>query len=145
MKYGIDINSEKILSFISEKLKERGHFIIDLTDYNNVNNGKSLLKKVIIANVTNIEFYLSIDFKEDASFPTIFYADNSTKIIANEVMELLEDSFENISCKSGKHLYLIKNINTPVVYISFSIKDRELVESILITNKLINILENIKI
>lgn len=145
MKYGIDINSEKILSFISEKLKERGHFIIDLTDYSNINNGKSLLKKVIIANVTNIEFYLVIKFKNEVSFPIIFYADNSSKIFANELMEVLEDSFENIACKNGRHLYLIKNINTSVVYITFSIKDKEIVENLLITNKLIDILENIKI
>ncbi len=144
MKYGIDINSERILSFISEKLKERGHFIIDLTDKNNINNGKSLLKKVIISNVTNVDFFLAIDFKKEITVPVIFYEDNYSEIFVKEFIEVFGDKFKNISCKNGKHLYLVKNIKASVVYITFSTKDKEIVEKLLITNRLIDILENIK-
>ena len=144
MKYGIDINSEIILNFISENLKERGNFIVDLTDKNNVNNGKSLLKKVIVANVTNIEFYLAIDFRKETSLPVIFYKDNYSKVFAKNFIEVFRDSFENISCECGKHLYLIKNIKASVVYTTFSIIDKEIVEKTLTTKKIIDILENIK-
>lgn len=47
MKYGIDINNERILKVVSEGLKDKGNFIVDLTEYQNVINGKMLLKKSI--------------------------------------------------------------------------------------------------
>ncbi len=145
MKYGIDINSERILNFISEKLKEKGDFIIDLTDRNNINNGKSLLKKVLIANVTNIDFYFAVDFRKETSFCEIFYDDdNYCKIIGEKLMNILGNSFENISCKNGNHLYLIKNIKSSAVYAMFPMKDKERIEELLVTNKLIDILEIIK-
>ena len=146
MKYGIDIDSEKILDFISERLKERGHFIIDLTEKNNINKGKSLLKKVLIANVTNIDLYFAINFKKDISFGEIlFNNDNSSKILGEELLKLIDNNFENIICKNGTYLYLIKNINSAVVYAAFPMEYKEKIEDVLITNKLIDILEIEKI
>ena len=146
MKYGIDINSEKILNFISERLKERGHFIIDLTERNNINNGKSLLKKVLIANVTNIDLYFAIDFKKEISLCEIFFdEDNYSKILGEELTNLIGSRFENIICKNGSHLYLIKNINSSVVYVSSPMEYKETMENLLVTNKLIDILEMKKI
>ena len=146
MKYGIDINSEKILNFISERLKERGHFIIDLTERNNINNGKSLLKKVLIANVTNIDLYFAIDFKKEISLCEIFFdEDNYSKILGEELTNLIGNRFENIVCKNGSNLYLIKNINSSVVYVSSPMEYKETMENLLVTNKLIDILEMKKI
>lgn len=146
MKYGIDINNEKILSFISEKLKEKGNFIIDFTDKNNKNNGRALLKKVLIANVTNIDFYFAIDFKNDISFAEILYDEHHcSKVFAQELANFLESKFINIICKIDNHLYLIKNIEAPVVYVSFPMSDKEEIEDLLIDNKIIDILLRIKI
>lgn len=146
MKYGIDIDSEKILDFISERLKERGHFIIDLTEKNDINKGKALLKKVLIANVTNIDLYFAINFKKDISFGEIlFNNDNYSKILGQELLKLIDNNFENIICKNGNYLYLIKNVNSAVVYTSFPMEYKEKIEDVLITNKLIDILEIEKI
>ncbi len=146
MKYGIDINSEKILSFISEKLKGEGSFIIDFTEKNNKNNGRALLKKVLIANVTNIDFYFAIEFKNDISFAEILYDEHyCSKVFAQKLVDLLESKFINIVCKIDNHLYLIKNIEAPVVYVSFPMSDKEEIENFLIDNKIIDILMTIKI
>ena len=66
MKYGIDINNKRIFNDISEGLKNKGNFIVDLTE-NRTTTGRTLLKKVLIANVTNIDFYFAIDFKNEIS------------------------------------------------------------------------------
>ena len=146
MKYGIDINSEKILSFISEKLKGEGSFIIDFTEKNNKNNGRALLKKVLIANVTNIDFYFAIEFKNDIPFAEILYDEHyCSKVFAQKIVNLLESKFINIVCKIDNHLYLIKNIEAPVVYVSFPMNDKEEIENLLIDNKVIDILMGIKI
>lgn len=142
MKYGIDIDSEKILNFISERLKERGHFIIDLTEKNSINNGRSLLKKVLIANVTNIDLYFSINFKEEIFIGKILFSnDNFSKILGEELLKLIDNNFENIICENGSYLYLIKNINSSVVYGDFPMEYKERIEDILVTNRLIDILE----
>ena len=94
MKYGIDINSEKILSFISEKLKGKGSFIIDFTEKN---NGRALLKKVLIANVTNIDFYFAIEFKNDISFAEILYDEHyCSKVFGQELINILDSKFTHI-------------------------------------------------
>ena len=143
MKYGIDINSEKILSFISEKLKGEGSFIIDFTEGS---SGRALLKKVLIANVTNIDFYFAIEFKNDISFAEILYDEHyCSKVFAQKLVDLLESKFINIVCKIDNHLYLIKNIEAPVVYVSFPMSDKEEIENFLIDNKIIDILMTIKI
>ncbi|WP_308780067.1 hypothetical protein [uncultured Clostridium sp.] len=145
MKYGIDINSEKILNFISERLKERGHFIIDLTERNNVNNGRVLLKKVLIANVTNIDLYFAIDFKKEASFCEIFFnEDDHSKKLGEKLIKIIGSRLENIVCKNGSHLYLIKNIKSSAIYVSSPIEYKDIIENLLDTNELIDILESKK-
>ena len=77
MKYGIDINNTRILNAISQGLKETGNFVVDLSKNQNKNMGKNLLEKVLIANITNIDFYVGIEFKKDISICEIFYDRNS--------------------------------------------------------------------
>lgn len=145
MKYGIDINSERILSFITKKLKERGNFVVDFTERKNINTGRILLKKVLIANITNLDFYFAIDFKNEISFCEIFYnEDNCSKILGERLTNILNDTFQNVVCKNGEHLYLIKNIGAPVLYMRIPRQDEEKMEDLLIT-RLTNILDSIKI
>lgn len=142
MKYGIDINNTIVLNAISHKLKESGNFIVDLSQ--NQNTGKTLLKKVLIANVTNIDFYIGIEFKKDASVFEIFYDNNeNSKECAEMVKKLLNKDFEDIICKNGEHLYLLKNISAPVLYIRIPFKDKETIQKLYIKG-IANILANIK-
>lgn len=145
MKYGIDINSQEISNFISENLKARGNFIVNFTERNNIVTGSALLRKVLLAYITNIDFYFIIEFSDNLSFSEIFYSQcNSAEDMGKKLLCILNDIFENIVCKNGEHLYLIKNINAPVVYIKLPIKEKEKIQE-LIMYKIINLLESMEV
>ncbi len=131
MKYGIDINNAEISNAISQKLKESGNFIVDL--YQGQSTARTLLKKVLIANITNIDFYVGIEFKKDISECEIFYDNNEkSKKCSEMVNELLKENIKNIICKDGDHLYLLKNINAPALYIKILIDAEEIIEELYI-------------
>lgn len=145
MKYGIDINNGRILKAISEGLKDRGNFIVDLTEHENIIIGKMLLKKVLIANVTNIDFYFAIEFKNSWFNCEIFYGEgSSSKIYSEKIMNLLNSRFKNIVCNDGQHLYLLKNTKAPVVYVKIPLQYEEKLEGSFL-DELINILRSIEL
>lgn len=145
MKYGIDINNARILNAISQGLKERGNFIVNLSDNQNKNTGKNLLEKVLIANITNIDFYVGIEFKKDISICEIFYDKNrNSKVCCEMVENLLKDNLKNTICEKGEHLYLLKNTNAPGLYIKIPLENEEIIEKLYIEG-IVNILANIEV
>ncbi|MCR1949460.1 MULTISPECIES: hypothetical protein [unclassified Clostridium] len=143
MKYGIDINNTRILNAISQGLKERGNFIVNLSQIQNRNIGKNLLEKVLIANITNIDFYVGIEFKKDISMCEIFY-DRNSKICCEMVENLLKNNLKNTICEKGEHLYLLKNTNAPGLYIKIPLENEEIIEKLYIEG-IVNILANINL
>ena len=140
MKYGIDINNTRILNAISQGLKETGNFVVDLSKNQNKNMGKNLLEKVLIANITNIDFYVGIEFKKDISICEIFY-DRNSKVCCVMVENLLKDNLKKTICEKGEHLYLLKNINAPGLYIRVPLENEEIMEKLNIEG-IVNILAN---
>ncbi|EEH97354.1 MAG: hypothetical protein E7D28_06300 [Clostridium sp.] len=140
MKYGIDINNTRILNAISQGLKETGNFVVDLSKNQNKNMGKNLLEKVLIANITNIDFYVGIEFKKDISICEIFY-DRNSKVCCEMVENLLKDNLKKTICEKGEHLYLLKNINAPGLYIRVPLENEEIMEKLNIEG-IVNILAN---
>jgi len=144
VKYGLDINNEEVSNFISENLKARGNFIVNFTERNNIVTGSILLSKVILAYITNIDFYFIIEFKEDISFGEIYYSPcKVSKDIGENLLNIFHEEFENIICENGEHLYLIKNIKAPVIYVKLPIKEKEEIEE-LVMYKIIDLLVSIK-
>ncbi|MDB1940358.1 hypothetical protein [Clostridium tertium] len=140
MKYGIDINNTRILNAISQGLKETGNFVVDLSKNQNKNMGKNLLEKVLIANITNIDFYVGIEFKKDISICEIFY-DRNSRVCCEMVENLLKDNLKKTICEKGEHLYLLKNINAPGLYIRVPLENEEIMEKLNIEG-IVNILAN---
>lgn len=140
MKYGIDINNTRILNAISQGLKETGNFVVDFSKNQNKNMGKNLLEKVLIANITNIDFYVGIEFKKDISICEIFY-DRNSKVCCEMVENLLKDNLKKTICEKGEHLYLLKNINAPGLYIRVPLENEEIMEKLNIEG-IVNILAN---
>ena len=140
MKYGIDINNTRILNAISQGLKETGNFVVDLSKNQNKNMGKNLLEKVLIANITNIDFYVGIEFKKEISICEIFY-DRNSKVCCEMVENLLKDNLKKTICEKGEHLYLLKNINAPGLYIRVPLENEEIMEKLNIEG-IVNILAN---
>lgn len=122
VKFGIDINNDKIFSFVSESLNGNGNFIVDLRENKDISYGKLLLKKVLIANITNVDTYFAINFKNNIADVEIFYNGySSSKIKAEKIKEMLKKKFDKVICDKDDNLYLVKNINSEVIYLRIPI------------------------
>lgn len=122
MKFGIDINNNEIFSVISEKLKKKENFVVDLRRNKNISYGKALLKKVLIANVTNVDIYFEVNFKsENKDIELLYNSYKSSKIRAEKIKENLDKKFHNVLCSKDEKLYLLKNINAEVIYLKVPI------------------------
>ncbi|GAA0087007.1 hypothetical protein UT300007_34480 [Clostridium sp. CTA-7] len=145
MKYGIDINNTKVLNAISQELKKSGNFIVNLSQEENKNQGQALLKKVVIANITNIDFYIGIEFNRDISKCEIFYDNNEkSKKCSEMVKNIFRKNFQNITCEIGEHLYLLKNTNAPALYIKVPLEYECTIEKLYI-EEIVNVLINLEI
>ena len=137
MKYGLDINNSIVLNCISESLKSKGYFVINLNEKENLNSGKALLKRVLIVNVTKIDFYFIVEFKNNIHSYEIFYSNFKEAInLSKEIKELLKD--ENIIYENGEKFYLIKNTNIPAIYMRIPKEEEKNFEI-----KYLNLLTNI--
>jgi len=144
LKFGIDVNQEYLCKRTLEKIKEKGHTIVDLTVEKWPNKGQEVFKKVLLANITNIDFYIGIEFIEYNEEYKIFYSDNEcSKICSFKIKESLKVKSENIICEDGNHLYLIKNMNSPGIYIVIPLKENKK-ENIEIIDNLIEKLIEVK-
>lgn len=124
MKFGVDVNNEYMCKRVLEKIKDSGNIIVDLTVEKWQNKGQEVFKKVLLANITNIGFYIGIEYKKNNEKCKIFYSNNEySKICSFKVKESLSGEIQNITCEDGSYLYLIKNMNSPGVYIKIPLKE----------------------
>lgn len=118
MKFGVDLNNEYLSEIMLEKIKCSGHMVIDLTEEKWTNRGQEVFKKVLLANITNINFYIGIEFRSINKEYEIFYSsEEASKNCSFEIQDSLNNGIRNIICEDGNHLYLIKNMNCPGMYI----------------------------
>ncbi|GAB6167640.1 hypothetical protein JCM1393_01000 [Clostridium carnis] len=129
MKYGIDINNLNVLKAISERMKDSGHYIVDFSQEASSNKGQLVFRKTLLANITNVDFYLCMEFEDKLLEYEIFYDDNNlSKICSEKIKKLLSLKNEKIIYDVGTHLYLVKNINAPTLYIRIPKEDIGLIE-----------------
>lgn len=128
MKYGLDIKSDFLREKIGKALSEEGHTIISMDKLEYYNKGDLLVKKVLLANQTRVDFYIKLDISEDVENRLIFYGDRSVKSL--ELYESLHEekelfNSENIKYIEGLNYYLIKNIKGSVVFLDIHLKEVE--------------------
>ena len=124
MKFGVDVNNEYMCKRVLEKIKDSGNIIVDLTVEKWQNKGQEVFKKVLLANITNIGFYIGIEYNKNNEECKIFYSNNEySKTCSFKVKESLSGEIQNITCEDGTYLYLIKNMNSPGVYIKIPLKE----------------------
>lgn len=118
MKFGIDVNIEKLCNIVIEKIKGNGYIAVDLTWEKWLNKGQEVFKKVLLANITNIDFFIGIEFIKNYNECRIFYSNNElSKACSIKIKKILSEDIDNIICEDGNCLYLIKNIDSPGIYI----------------------------
>lgn len=107
-----------------DKIKHAGNVIVDLTVEKWTNRGQEVFRKVLLGNITNIDFYIGIEFIEGAEKLKILYSDNYiSEEISYKIMQSLIEESSNIVRGNGSHLYLIKNMNSPGIYIVVPLKE----------------------
>lgn len=127
MKLGIDINNSEITIDVVEKLKNEGHYVIDMSVVNSKNIGDRLHKKVILANSSKIDFYINLSMDNVVSLVEIYYkeSENTKKFCSLFIDRLVDYEVEEKGLKCGEELYLIKNILAPTVVIKIGeLKDK---------------------
>lgn len=126
LKYGIDVNNELACKIVVEKIKENGNVVVDLTVEKWNNRGQEVFKKVLLANITNIDFYVGIEFVKNIDKYKVFYSDNEySKRYSLKIFNKLNTKVNNSILEDGKHLYLIKNMSCPGIYIKIPINDKD--------------------
>ncbi|MGL5353651.1 MAG: hypothetical protein ACRDA5_10040 [Clostridium sp.] len=125
MKYGIDVNNELLSKRVLEKIKAGGHVVVDLTTEKWSNRGQEVFKRVLLGNITSIDFYLGIEFVLNEDECKILYSNNEyAKNHALKIEKKLSSDFTSIICQEGENLYLIKNMDCPGIYIKMSLSEK---------------------
>lgn len=136
MKIGVDVNNQELCKVALCKIKESGNVIVDLTVEKWINRGEEVFRKVLLGNITNIDFYIGIEFIKSSETYKIFYSYNEfSKTCSAKIKKSLSCKNINVVCEDGSHLYLIKNMNSPGIYIMIPFKNNN--ENIEILEKII--------
>lgn len=144
MKFGIDINNRKMLITIVEKMKEKGHWVVDLSNEASGNRGQIVFRKALLANLTNIDFYMGIEFVDKLPIYEVFYDENIlSETCCNEIKKLFSGLNKELNCTGQSNLYLVKNTKSPAIYIKIPMSDKGIIESDYL-DKLIEILLKIQ-
>ena len=117
MKYALDINDSYLRKVLIKKLKEEGDLTIDCF------LGESFFKKVLLSNNTKADIFIRItkSIGEDKRIEIL----GDDQILRRVVSLNLEDMVDyiglsQISIKSGKGLYLVKNLDSLCLIINIS-------------------------
>lgn len=122
MKYALDINNSYLREVIIKKLKEDGNLTIDCFN-EECCLGESFFKKVLLSNTTKSDMFIRItkEVGEDKKIEVL----GDDQILRRIVSLNLEDMVDylglsQICIKSGKGLYLVKNLESLCLIINIS-------------------------
>ena len=118
MKYGVDILDSEIMSRIESNMRKLGHIIINLGEKNAPILGENLKIKVMMANQARIKLYLGVIYDNKMNHQVnvvTSFEKSGMLIVENFCNSLREQGFEDISIENNDKLYLIKNVNAPVL------------------------------
>ncbi|HHD2754085.1 TPA: hypothetical protein ACOTG0_002930 [Clostridium perfringens] len=122
MKYALDINDSYLREFLIKKLKEDGNLTIDCFNEEGC-LGESFFKKVLLSNTTKADIFVRITKELGNEKKIEILGDN--QILRRVVSLTLEDmvnylELAQICIKSGKGLYLVKNLESLCLIINIS-------------------------
>ena len=106
---------------VISKLRNLGHTAVSCTPSRAYSVIDSLRRRVQIANVQKVNYYVSIHFNAfngSANGTEVFAVSDSARRIAQPVLNnLVSLGFVNRRVKNGSHLYVLKNTNMPAILI----------------------------
>lgn len=122
MKYSLDINDSYLRNILIKKLKDEGNIVIDCFNEEGC-LGENYFKKVLLSNSTKADIFIRIrkDIGEEKKIEIL-----GDDLVLRRVVSLnLEDivdymGLSQMSIKSGKGLYLVKNLESLCLIINIS-------------------------
>jgi len=119
MKYGLDIENSYLRNEIAQCLKNHGHLVIDMNEFEYLGAGEKLFKKVILANQSQVEIYIYVSISEGKEEVIRITGDDT--LLAKRFYENFLVKKDNISFKVPDYMvdesyYVINNIKNSVVF-----------------------------
>lgn len=112
MKIGFDTPSLELFNIIFIKIRPLGHTIIYCTPEGTKNIGESIHKKVLMANHSKVDLFISINIEKGAENSVLIYSKfyEASDFINSILMGFQKEGFHNKGVKDGKKYYIIKNV-----------------------------------
>ncbi len=146
MKIGFVTPSLELFNIINIKMRPLGHTIIYCTPEGTKNLGESIHKKVLMANHSRVDFFISINIERDVENSVLVYSKlhETSDFINSILMGFQEEGFHNKGVKEGKKYYIIKNVLSKSFIINITLCHEEDKSYDLISDLIIKALKWIK-
>lgn len=125
MKIGIDINNSDISRAVRNQLKNKDYYIVDMSLEEKKLIGEEVFKKTILANISNLDFLISVEINKGNDNIYIYYENKVLSKSFSKEFKKCADDIENsdIELSNGEEFYIIKNTKCPTVIIKMNLKD----------------------
>lgn len=125
MKIGIDINNSDISRAVRNQLKNKDYYIVDMSLERKNLIGEEVFKKTILANISNLDFLISVEINKGNNNIYIYYENKKfSKLFSKEFIKCADNiGVNSIELSNGEEFYLIKNTKCPTVIIKINLED----------------------
>lgn len=125
MKIGIDINNSDISRAVRNQLKNKDYYIVDMSLERKNLIGEEVFKKTILANISNLDFLISVEINKGNNNIYIYYENKKlSKLFSKEFIKCADNiGVNSIKLSNGEEFYLIKNTKCPTVIIKINLED----------------------
>jgi len=127
MKIGFDTHNPELFTIISNKIRPLGHTVIYCTPQGINNLGESIYKRVLMANHSKVDMFISIKIERGALNSVFAYSKLYEELdFINLILQGFEkEGFNNKGVKDGGKYYIIKNVLTRSFIINITLFDEE--------------------
>ncbi|GEM_PF-1857235 len=143
MKIGFDTHNPELFTIISNKIRPLGHTVIYCTPQGINNLGESIYKRVLMANHSKVDMFISIKIERGALNSVFAYSKLYEELdFINLILQGFEkEGFNNKGVKDGGKYYIIKNVLTRSFIINITLFDEEDKFYNMISESILNALE----
>ncbi|WP_073011119.1 N-acetylmuramoyl-L-alanine amidase [Clostridium amylolyticum] len=127
MKIGFDTHNPELFTIISNKIRHLGHTVIYCTPQGINNLGESIYKRVLMANHSKVDMFISINIESGVENSVLVYSklNESLDFINSILSGFQKEGFDNKGIKDGGKYYIIKNVLTKSYIINITLFDEE--------------------
>lgn len=127
MKIGFDTSNPELFTIISNKMRPLGYTLIYCTPQGINNLGESIYKRVLMANHSKVDMFISIKIERGVKNSVLVYSNLYEQLdFINLILKRFQNQgFDNKGVKDGRKYYIIKNVLTKSFIINITLCDEE--------------------